>query len=188
MPRGLGRAEGVPGRSSEEVLNRCGPLGALLALTASDKCQAEKRKTINGDDLLWAMGMLGFDKYVDPLRLYLSKYREVRGRGRLLEEQVEVAALARSPIWLRRPAVMPVRGAECQGGQAGEDAGQARPGGGGRVPDRGPQLRGSHGPGVCGMGKRGSVCRRPSSTPCPRGAQYGMMPGGMHGGGAGGGM
>lgn len=40
----------------------------------------EKRKTINGDDLLWAMSTLGFDKYVEPLKLYLSKYREaVRG-------------------------------------------------------------------------------------------------------------
>jgi hypothetical protein len=44
---------------------------------ASDKCQQEKRKTINGDDLLWAMSTLGFDKYVEPLKLYLSKYREV---------------------------------------------------------------------------------------------------------------
>ncbi len=36
----------------------------------------EKRKTINGDDLLWAMGTLGFERYVEPLRLYLIKYRE----------------------------------------------------------------------------------------------------------------
>lgn len=40
----------------------------------------EKRKTINGDDLLWAMSTLGFDKYVEPLKIYLSKYREaIRG-------------------------------------------------------------------------------------------------------------
>ena len=36
----------------------------------------EKRKTINGDDLLWAMSTLGFDKYVEPLKIYLAKYRE----------------------------------------------------------------------------------------------------------------
>ena len=36
----------------------------------------EKRKTINGDDLLWAMSTLGFDKYVEPLKIYLHKYRE----------------------------------------------------------------------------------------------------------------
>ena len=40
----------------------------------------EKRKTINGDDLLWAMSTLGFDKYVEPLKIYLAKYRDaVRG-------------------------------------------------------------------------------------------------------------
>lgn len=37
----------------------------------------EKRKTINGEDILFAMTNLGFDNYVDPLKLYLQKYREV---------------------------------------------------------------------------------------------------------------
>jgi nuclear transcription Y subunit beta len=43
---------------------------------ASDKCLKEKRKTINGDDLLAAMTTLGFDEYIEPLKLYLAKYRE----------------------------------------------------------------------------------------------------------------
>merc|ERR1711865_1252283 len=45
-------------------------------MEASEKCQQEKRKTINGDDILWAMSSLGFDKYVGPLKTYLQKYRE----------------------------------------------------------------------------------------------------------------
>ena len=45
---------------------------------ASDKCQKEKRKTINGDDLLWAMATLGFEEYIDPLKSYLTRYREVK--------------------------------------------------------------------------------------------------------------
>jgi nuclear transcription Y subunit beta len=49
---------------------------SFITSEASDKCQQEKRKTINGDDLLWAMSTLGFDKYVEPLKLYLAKYRE----------------------------------------------------------------------------------------------------------------
>jgi len=49
----------------------------LMFLRASDKCQREKRKTINGDDLLWAMATLGFEEYVDPLKIYLASYREV---------------------------------------------------------------------------------------------------------------
>ncbi|KAI3822613.1 hypothetical protein L1987_10208 [Smallanthus sonchifolius] len=46
---------------------------------ASDKCQKEKRKTINGDDLLWAMATLGFEDYIEPLKAYLSRYREIEG-------------------------------------------------------------------------------------------------------------
>ena len=38
----------------------------------------EKRKTINGEDILWAMNSLGFENYVEPLKIYLQKYREVR--------------------------------------------------------------------------------------------------------------
>lgn len=49
----------------------------LFDYRASDKCQREKRKTINGDDLLWAMATLGFEDYIEPLKLYLQKYREV---------------------------------------------------------------------------------------------------------------
>jgi nuclear transcription Y subunit beta len=49
---------------------------SFITSEASDKCQQEKRKTINGDDLLWAMGTLGFDKYSGPLKIYLSKYRD----------------------------------------------------------------------------------------------------------------
>jgi len=49
---------------------------SFITSEASDKCQQEKRKTVNGDDLLWAMGTLGFDKHIEPLRLYLKAYRE----------------------------------------------------------------------------------------------------------------
>lgn len=51
--------------------------GGFWVFRASDKCQKEKRKTINGDDLLWAMATLGFEDYIEPLRIYLARYREV---------------------------------------------------------------------------------------------------------------
>ncbi|KAL5651939.1 hypothetical protein ACJX0J_037397, partial [Zea mays] len=44
---------------------------------ASDKCVKERRKTINGDDIIWSLGTLGFEEYVEPLKIYLNKYREV---------------------------------------------------------------------------------------------------------------
>lgn len=49
---------------------------SFITSEASDKCQREKRKTINGDDILWAMSTLGFDKYIEPLKIYLARYRE----------------------------------------------------------------------------------------------------------------
>nr|XP_010913307.1 nuclear transcription factor Y subunit B-3 isoform X2 [Elaeis guineensis] len=54
---------------------------SFVTSEASDKCQREKRKTINGDDLLWAMGTLGFEDYVEPLKLYLQLYREMEYSG-----------------------------------------------------------------------------------------------------------
>ena len=50
----------------------------LKILKACEKCKNEKRKTINGEDLLHAMNTLGFDNYLDILKLYLQKYREVK--------------------------------------------------------------------------------------------------------------
>ena len=48
---------------------------------AADKCLAEKRKTINGEDILASMQNLGFDNYTAVLTVYLSKLREVSWRG-----------------------------------------------------------------------------------------------------------
>jgi nuclear transcription Y subunit beta len=53
-------------------------------LSASEKCQQEKRKTVNGEDILFAMTSLGFENYAEALKVYLSKYREV-GAGFLAE-------------------------------------------------------------------------------------------------------
>mmetsp|Transcript_8406 Transcript_8406/g.12824 ORF Transcript_8406/g.12824 Transcript_8406/m.12824 type:complete len:208 (+) Transcript_8406:233-856(+) len=64
-------------KDAKETVQECvSEFISFITSEASDKCQQEKRKTINGDDLLWAMSTLGFDKYVEPLKLYLAKYRE----------------------------------------------------------------------------------------------------------------
>ena len=52
-------------------------LARLTWLTASEKCQQEKRKTVNGEDILFAMTSLGFENYAEALKIYLAKYREV---------------------------------------------------------------------------------------------------------------
>ena len=55
----------------------CANSSLVVFLRAADKCTQEKRKTITGDDVLFAMATLGFDNYIEPLRVYLQKYREV---------------------------------------------------------------------------------------------------------------
>lgn len=65
-------------KDAKETVQECvSEFISFITSEASDKCKQEKRKTINGDDLLWAMTTLGFDKYVEPLKMYLMKYRDV---------------------------------------------------------------------------------------------------------------
>lgn len=54
----------------------------FITSEASDMCLKEKRKTINSDDLIGAMTTLGFDNYVEPLKVYLHRYRELEGDTR----------------------------------------------------------------------------------------------------------
>ncbi|KAH7652658.1 CCAAT-binding factor subunit A (HAP3) protein [Dioscorea alata] len=64
-------------KEAKETVQECvSEFISFITGEASDKCQREKRKTINGDDLLWAMTILGFENYVSPLKIYLNKYRE----------------------------------------------------------------------------------------------------------------
>ncbi|XP_060170571.1 nuclear transcription factor Y subunit B-3-like [Lycium barbarum] len=67
-------------KDAKETVQECvSEFISFVTGEASDKCQREKRKTINGDDIIWAITTLGFDEYVDPLKSYLNKYRELEG-------------------------------------------------------------------------------------------------------------
>merc|ERR1711915_386091 len=61
---------------------------SFITSEASERCQAEKRKTINGEDILFAMSTLGFDNYVEPLKLYLQKFREAMKGERQIESEL----------------------------------------------------------------------------------------------------
>ncbi|KAJ8905504.1 hypothetical protein NDN08_002011 [Rhodosorus marinus] len=64
-------------KDGKETVQECvSEFVSFITSEASDKCQREKRKTINGDDLLWAMNTLGFENYVEPLKTYLQRYRD----------------------------------------------------------------------------------------------------------------
>ncbi|ESQ52339.1 hypothetical protein EUTSA_v10017301mg [Eutrema salsugineum] len=79
MKRGL-PPNGKIAKDAKEIVQECvSEFISFITSEASDKCQREKRKTINGDDLLWAMATLGFEDYIDPLKIYLTRYREMEG-------------------------------------------------------------------------------------------------------------
>ena len=49
---------------------------SFITSEAGEKCLTEKRKTLNGDDILFSLSSMGFDNYSDVLSVYLHKYRE----------------------------------------------------------------------------------------------------------------
>ncbi|XP_010252766.1 PREDICTED: nuclear transcription factor Y subunit B-3-like [Nelumbo nucifera] len=77
-------------KDAKETVQECvSEFISFITGEASDKCQREKRKTINGDDLLWAMTTLGFEEYVEPLKIYLQKFREMEGERSSMGRQGE---------------------------------------------------------------------------------------------------
>ena len=67
-------------KEAKETMQECvSEFISFVTGEASDKCHKEKRKTVNGDDVCWAFSALGFDDYVDPMRRYLLKFREIEG-------------------------------------------------------------------------------------------------------------
>ena len=65
-------------KDAKECVQECvSEFISFITSEASERCHQEKRKTINGEDILFAMSTLGFDMYVEPLKLYLQKFREV---------------------------------------------------------------------------------------------------------------
>ena len=48
---------------------------------AAEKCQQEKRKTVNGENILFAMTSLGFEHYAEALKIYLAKIQRATGKS-----------------------------------------------------------------------------------------------------------
>jgi nuclear transcription Y subunit beta len=64
-------------QEAKETMQECASeFVQFLTSEAMDRCIADKRKTINGEDLLWALQSLGFDNFLEPLKVYLTMYRE----------------------------------------------------------------------------------------------------------------
>ncbi|KAJ4416356.1 transcriptional activator hap3 [Gnomoniopsis sp. IMI 355080] len=64
-------------KEAKECMQECvSEFISFITSEASEKCHQEKRKTVNGEDILFAMTSLGFENYSEALKIYLSKYRE----------------------------------------------------------------------------------------------------------------
>lgn len=96
---------------AKETIQECvSEFISFITGEANERCQREQRKTITAEDVLWAMSKLGFDDYIEPLTMYLHRYREMEGerstmRGEpLMKRAVEygtlgVAAAAFTPAF-----------------------------------------------------------------------------------------
>ncbi|XP_052781704.1 nuclear transcription factor Y subunit beta-like isoform X2 [Mya arenaria] len=82
-------------KDAKECVQECvSEFISFITSEASERCFQEKRKTINGEDILFAMSTLGFDSYVEPLKMYLQKYREsMKGDKPLLPSEGEMSEL-----------------------------------------------------------------------------------------------
>ncbi|QRV99688.1 Histone-like transcription factor (CBF/NF-Y) and archaeal histone [Ceratobasidium sp. AG-Ba] len=64
-------------KDAKECLQECvSELISFITSEAAEKCFMEKRKTIGGEDILYAMTSLGFDDYEATLKIYLAKLRQ----------------------------------------------------------------------------------------------------------------
>jgi len=85
-------------KDAKECVQECvSEFISFITSEAAERCYIEKRKTINGDDILAAMSILGFEAYIQPLKIFLQKYREsvkceVRSSTNEEYEQTDVQA------------------------------------------------------------------------------------------------
>ncbi|KIM35853.1 hypothetical protein M413DRAFT_449583 [Hebeloma cylindrosporum] len=64
-------------KDAKECVQECvSEFISFITSEAAEKCQMEKRKTIGGEDILYAMGMLGFENYEQTLKIHLAKLRQ----------------------------------------------------------------------------------------------------------------
>ena len=74
-------------KSSKETLQECvSEFISFITSEANDKCNFEKRKIIKGEDIIYALNNLGFEKYCPILETYLKKYKESQNNNNNINE------------------------------------------------------------------------------------------------------
>lgn len=63
-------------KDAKECVQECvSEFISFITSEAAEKCVLEKRKTIGGEDILYAMTTLGFENYSETLKIHLAKLR-----------------------------------------------------------------------------------------------------------------
>ncbi|GAA5857826.1 hypothetical protein JCM8547_005994 [Rhodosporidiobolus lusitaniae] len=83
-------------KDAKECVQECtSEFISFITSEAAERCAVEKRKTINGEDILFAMTTLGFENYAEVLKVYLAKYREhQRSTGKRAQKRAAKEAAA----------------------------------------------------------------------------------------------
>ncbi|KAK0434238.1 histone-fold-containing protein [Armillaria borealis] len=81
-------------KDAKECVQECvSEFISFITSEAAEKCQMEKRKTIGGEDILYAMSTLGFDNYAETLKIHLAKLRQhqsgTSGKDNHLEPRID---------------------------------------------------------------------------------------------------
>ncbi|BGO91954.1 hypothetical protein NBRC10512_001093 [Rhodotorula toruloides] len=100
-------------KDAKECVQECtSEFISFITSEAAERCLVEKRKTINGEDILFAMATLGFDSYAEVLKVYLAKYREQqRASGKRAQKRAAKAAAAAASTSAAQPAPFAEAGA-----------------------------------------------------------------------------
>ena len=76
MKRSLPDNVKIAKEAKESVQECVSEFISFITSEAQDRCLLEKRKTINGEDLIHSMSALGFENYSQVLKIYLAKLRQ----------------------------------------------------------------------------------------------------------------
>ncbi|KAL7178141.1 hypothetical protein ACSBR2_031310 [Camellia fascicularis] len=69
-------------KEAKETMQECvSEFISFVTSEASEKCKKERRKTVNGDDVCWALGTLGFDDYAGPLKRSFADVVKAGAKG-----------------------------------------------------------------------------------------------------------
>lgn len=93
---------GKTSKTSKTTMQECvSEFISFVTSEAAETVRAERRQTLNGDDLINAMARLGFQtsssNYIDPLKVYLKKYRQMNSVSTACPDSNDSAECSEQP-------------------------------------------------------------------------------------------